>query len=526
LSAKATSGAVPEPATSAAASASAADSGASSRAGPGGANPVTNRPHHARSSRDFFAGLIQDSQAPRAGFLVERERWLRSVQVEGREELLFEFEMLLRGLERYFNLHNLPLDQNEPVVIRDFLPELLDVRDALEQSIKIARRLLDPESDQKMIFRKYVESSLADDRARRELLEEELDQDTPQEALFVLRQSFEALRTVVDHLTQLQACRFSLFNEIGNLALREIVLNRYFRPFRPLEFRLEYDRIRSVPVLEALRKLPDEERRQFTLAFLGLFRVLHYLSYVADKDGDPPRRARVILALTRSEVSTLVKHLKLELGPRIADKTHRSATLAAGRALEKGHHRIVEEVLKSDDPRAPVDAAVAFTSLLREQLTTLARALDPELQVDGLWERLTSGATMAERLRKDLFVFAWLCRWAGEQLEGGEDKPFAKAHKALRSFIGYFHDVSYQLLRYGDFEPVDRFTALVLELDLEATGPAARQRLGEDCLQFAQVAETMFAAVSRRGELRGRPFNEAEARKFLDRLRPDARSGA
>ena len=76
-----------------------------------------------KSARDFYSELIKGSQQKSAAFLVERERWLRSVQVDGREELLFEFEMLLRVVERYFNLHNLALDAKRPVVTRNFNDE-------------------------------------------------------------------------------------------------------------------------------------------------------------------------------------------------------------------------------------------------------------------------------------------------------------------------------------------------------------------------------------------------------------------
>ena len=62
-----------------------------------------------RFARDFFRDLVRDSQ-PHPGLSAERERWLRSCRVEGREERLFEFEMLLRAMERYFKLHNLPID--------------------------------------------------------------------------------------------------------------------------------------------------------------------------------------------------------------------------------------------------------------------------------------------------------------------------------------------------------------------------------------------------------------------------------
>ncbi|HZX42707.1 MAG TPA: hypothetical protein VFE93_12780, partial [Myxococcaceae bacterium] len=269
-----------------------------------------------RFARDYFHDLVRESQ-PHPGLSAERERWLRSCRVEGREERLFEFEMLLRGMERYFKLHNLPIDSvARPVVTRDFSDELRDVRDALGQAIKLARRLLDPGDDQRMMFRRYVQEQLVDDRARRALLDEELEEDTPQESLFLLRQSFESLRTVVDSLLKLETVSFRVFHELGNLVLRAILHNQYFRPFRPLEFCLEFDRVKSVPVLDALRKLGDPERRLFTTAFLGLFRLLHYLAYVRPTPRGVERRARVVLALVRSEALTLVGYLRTELAPR------------------------------------------------------------------------------------------------------------------------------------------------------------------------------------------------------------------
>src|SRR5207249_5397827 len=47
------------------------------------------------------------SQRVRAVYLAERERWIRSLEISGREEVLFELEMLLRGIDRFFNLRNL-----------------------------------------------------------------------------------------------------------------------------------------------------------------------------------------------------------------------------------------------------------------------------------------------------------------------------------------------------------------------------------------------------------------------------------
>ncbi|MBF5042565.1 hypothetical protein FGE12_09150 [Aggregicoccus sp. 17bor-14] len=501
---------------------------------------------------------MRSSQASRAGYLAERERWLRSVQVDGREELLFELEMLLRGVERYFNLHNITVDARErPLVTRDFREELADVRDAINHCIRLARQLLDPDSDQKMVFRKYVESQLADDRVRRALLEEALDQDSPQESLFVLRQSFDALRTVIDHLLKLPACALNLFTDVGNLALREIVLNRYFRPFRPLEFRIEYDRIKSVRLLELLAEMPETDRPLYSTAFLALFRVLHYLSYVEPRDpreakegrdagaaaapaaGAFPRRVRVVLALVRSEAVSLVGFLNAELAPRAGPKRLKAAALRAARDLAKECERISRRVLVDldRDPEAPAHAAAAFRTLFREQVVALAAALgaNGHSSPEDAFEALVSPEERAHRLRQDLWVFAQLCRAtegalrrdeaAGAAGAPGPDASDtarrADAHlAALGRFLADFHAVSYQLLRYGDFEPFDRFAALLTELPWPPEGPGMRQRLAEDLRLFGKVLESTFRAVSRRALLRERAFERAEAEALRDRYLP------
>jgi len=479
----------------------------------------------ARSARDYYLDLIRGSQL-RPGFLAERERWLRSVEVDGREELLFELEMLLRGLERSFNLHNLPLEQGRPVVTRNFAPELADVRDALDRAIRLGRHLLDPALDQKMVFRRYVESLMADDRARREMLEEELDQRTPAAALFVLRQSFEALRTICDHLLKLElGVTFAAFQDVGNLVLREVVLNQYFRPFRSFEFRIEYDRIKSVPLLEALAALPEEEeRRRLTVAFLSLFRMLHSLSYVGEDDRRLiPPRARVILALVRSEAGALTAWLKDEVLPGATAKPRKVAALKAARDIARETRRVAQEVLareRGTPARAPLDAAMAFTHLLRAQVVRLAASIDVALdEGPAAFFTLASPVEMAQRLRRDLWALGELCRQADHALRAGGDADREEALWALRAFIGTFYDVSYQLLRYHDFEAFDRFAAIVLETERPPEGPAALHRLAMDVRLFTQTVEATFAAVSRRADLTSRSFDQAEAEALLARFR-------
>ncbi len=474
-------------------------------------------------ARDFFFEVMRDSQRLRAGYLAERERWLRSLAVDGREEILFEFEMLLRGIERYFNLHNLPLENEGPVVARDFADELRSVRDATSRAVKLARFLLDPPSDRRLIFRKYLESKIVDDRVRREIMETELEQGTPQESLFLLRSGFAALRGVLDNLSRLDHANYQLFADIGQIALREIALNKYFKPFRPLEFRQEYDRIKNVQVLEIVKGLDDATRRPVSIALLALFRLLHYLRYVPGPDEVFTRRSQVVLALVRSEIASLAAYLEGELSAQLARLGPDKSALAirAGQELRRETARVVKQDLAftGTPPHGAVGhARQELEKLCRNTITGLARLFEPTADEGRLFDEVAGRREQARRLRLDLFAFREVCQHASRSVLGSDRAKAEKAFQSLKEFVAYFRDVSYQLLRYSDFEPFDRFTAIVAETDQLPEGPVQRQRLADDFKVFTEVLDRTFTAINRREDVQQLPFEILEGRKLVERF--------
>jgi hypothetical protein len=349
-----------------------------------------------------------------------------------------------------------------------------------------------------------------DDRARRLLVEEELDQDTPQESLFVLRHSFTALRSIIDQLLAEEGVTYQLYSDLGTLLLREIVLNRYFRPFRPLEFRLEYDRIKSAAVLDALTVLESEDRTLFTVAFLGVFRLLHYLAYVTAPDSERPTpKDRLLLALVRSEAMSLAGYLQTDLCVRASQKRYKAAGLRLARDIQRACQG-------ADAPAAVNKSAAELLALFQGQLGTLYQALSPQGTASTAAE-LLSRVTLASRLRQDLWLYAEICSAAARALRESEADLPSILERVLR-FNGHFQVVSYQLLRFGDYAPFDAFSQV---LDQVAQGDhprLAQARLGEQCKLFAQTVKTTFAAVSRRRDLRGQPFEVERARALLSRF--------
>ncbi len=448
-------------------------------------------------AQDFFFELMRDSQRVRGVYLAERERWVRSLEITGREEILFEMEMLLRGIDRFFNLRNL-FGEVQPPQERDWKEELKATRDAVHRSVHLSRKLIEQRQEQALLFRNFVEGSLADDRARARVGAEMREQRTPEESLFLLRTGLVAHQGILDHLLRLDSAPQSLFLDVGRALQHELFVSRYFCPPAALEFRAEYDRIGSVLLLEGLRLLDDEKKRR---AF-------------------SPRRVLVILALVRSELHALVGYLESDL-PRLSSGA--GAAAAAGKAAAEK----IRDVLGSAPPllaqpltdRAQLDLQRdKLVEATKECVGILANALDPAMGHYALFEDDSARTDQSERLRQDLWVFREMCRYTANALEQPGATP--DAAEPLRRYATEFRDVGYQLLRHSDRELFDRFLDL-LEGWSGRRGESAQirlQRLRDDCHRFAEILDRALDLVSRRSELQKIPIDERMYREALAKV--------
>jgi hypothetical protein len=475
-------------------------------------------------AQDFFFELMRDSQRVRAVYLAERERWIRGLPITGREEILFELEMLLRGVDRFFNLRNLFGDAAPPQD-RDWREELKAARDALHRSIHLSRRLIAPQQEQALLFRNFVEGALADDRARARLGAELREQRTPEESLFLLRTGLVAHQGILDHLVRLDSAPQSLYQDVGRALQHELFVSRYFCPPTPLEFRGEYDRVGSVRLLEVLRATADEKKRKaFALALLASFRSLRSLRYVPAPPVPHTRRVLVILALVRSELHALIGYLETDVPRLVATPEGVGSAAAMAREAARKVRAVLEEVppilgVPLTD-RAQLDTQRDKLVLAtKEAIGAIAHTLDAGLDTQALFEDEAARLEQSERLRHDLWVFRELCRETATVL----DRPDADAEQAepLRLYAVEFRDVGYQLLRHSDRELFDRFLDL-LEGWSHHRGESSAirlNRLRNDCRRFAEILDRALELVGKRSELKRNPIDEDAYRSDLARAR-------
>jgi hypothetical protein len=517
------------------------------------------RAHSIPPLRDPYANLLTESRGLKREQAGEREAWFAQIPWEGKEDALFELEMLLKGIACFGNPRNHPGQSPQgPSAARDYQDEMAILHDTVGHCVALIRQLLG-ERDRAFTFARYLESVLPEDTERTRLIRDQLSQRTPEESLFALRNAFSGFSETGGGLLRLGRISYRLHHAFLGIVTREIGRNVYFNPLVTLEFRTEFDRIRQPQVLEALEMVDSEAaHRVAALSFLTLFRALRYVELVDRYATDPAttRRAYVILAVLRSDLRALTRFLERSAGAVMADGLERElmhihASELAGRhgelaerassmarlrrALQSLANSLEVEVLRTfqvdvpalDAPVPPeqlgprlVVAAAQLRAALHHAVGALCRELKPG-QGEHLWTTDRDGRRMAgERLRRDIWMFQQILRGFLAKAQAGTDgndrwKSHAGFH-FVREFLGHFRAIGYQLVRMTDYDRLDPFMAALEALHhVDVLDEARLREVADECQTFYAYLEELFTKVGARSELAGQPFDKKAAAETL-----------
>jgi hypothetical protein len=516
-----------------------------------------------RTERDVYANLLRDTRGMRREQATARDGWFAGMQWERKEESLFELEMVLKGIACFGNPRNHPGPPSaKTTVAQDYHEELRIQRDAFQRVIALTKQLLG-DKERAYTFSRYLESVLPEDSARGRLIQDQLTQDTPEEALFVLRNAFGHFVDMADGLARAGRISNRIYFALHGVVVREIGRNTYFNPLQALEFRPEFDRIRSAEVLESLHAVESEmAHRVVAMTFLTLFRALRYLAVIDGYCADPTstRRAFVILAVLRSDLRALTRYLSQRAADVIADGLEREilqvpmddvdaryaffsltcSTLTRirstlqnlGNALRIEVKKVFEHDLPTPQaegqvvelgPRIVV-ASAQIRASIHHAIDTLCAQIRPgealpELATDGAARRAAG-----ERLRREIWMFrrilrafldkAEVVRAAGEGAHDRWQQPTSL--QFVRDFLGHFRAIGYQLVRAHDYQRLDPFLASLDRLrDVDLLEP---ERLGEaidECRVFNEFLGELGEKISSRAELQEVPFDRDAAAETL-----------
>ena len=519
-----------------------------------------------RTERDVNANLLRDTRGLRREHAAARDTWYASLPWERKEETLFELEMLLKGIACFGNARNHPGEVTaKSAVAQDFTEQLRILRDACSRVVTLTKQLLG-DRERAYTFTRYLESVLPEDAARGRLVQEQLSQDTPEEALLVLRNSFGHFVELADGSLRLGRISNQLYVSFHAIVTREVGRNAFFNPLVQLEFRAEFDRIRIAEVLEALADVESESaHRVLALSFLTLCRATRYLRLVDQyaADASSTRRAYVILAVLRSDLRALARYLARRAGDTLAeglerdilavpagDLADRSPFLhARARSLTSlrtalqsvaGSLRVdARKVFRHDVPGPHegvagselgpqlVIAAAELRAAVHHAIQVLCAELRPGEPAPELSMDTAARIAASERLRRDVWMFrqilrAFVAKSDASAATGGHSTAALDrwggqtSFQFVRDFLGHFRSIGYQLVRSHDYARLDPFLDALGSLrDVDLLDPEAMAACVDECRAFLDFLDTLFEAVGSRTELAGSAFDRVAATETL-----------
>jgi len=492
----------------------------------------------------------------------QREAWLAALSLEGRDEALFEFEVLLKAAACFSNPRNHPGPPRRTAIVGlDLRAALTAFHDGFLRGIALARQLLGP-LDRAFVFHRYLETALPEDNARTRLLSQSATQTTPEESLMTLRHGLTAGAEVIEGLLRLPRVPFRLFYAALSGVYREIDHSAFFNPLNALEFRPEFDRIKSAQVLDLIRSVPGPEaHRLVALTFLSLFRMLRYLTLLSRILADVGKRREqagssyLVLSVLRSDARALSDYLRQRSGQLLSESFERDlmgipASQIRDRAasLRASGHRLIgiksalegiagslrlemrrafqhdipapDAELSAKEFRQRVNGSIAnLRPALQNAVLFLGKALGVSLEEGGVFDDQAALRETSERLRRDVWMFAQIVRAFSSKAQHSptEDRWAALYNfQYVREFLAYFRAMGYPLLRSSDYPRFDAFMSALSGLeDTDLVDPARLEAAIDECMAFHGFLTQLFEAISRRDELSGVDFDRREAAASL-----------
>jgi hypothetical protein len=514
------------------------------------------------ASEDPYQTLLSETRALHREQRAQRESWLAELELEGREEALFEFEVLLKAAACFSNPRNHPGPPRRTAIVGlDFRAAMSALHDGLARAISLARQLLGP-ADRAFVFHRYLETVLPEDNARTRLLSQGSTQGTPEESLTTLRHGLTAGAEVIEGLLRSPRVPFRLFHAALSGIYREIDRSAYFNPLNALEFRPEFDRIKSAQVLDLIRSVPGPEaHRLVALTFLSLFRMLRYLTLLTRILADPGKRREqvgstyLILSVLRSDARALSDYLRQRSGQLLSESFERdllsvpaSQIRERTTSLRASGYRLIgiksslegiagslrlemrrafqhdipapDQELTLKEFKQRVNGSIAnLRPALQNAVLFLGKALGVTLEEGGVFDDQAARRENSERLRRDVWMFAQIVRAFSSKAQHSpsEDRWAAVYNfQYVREFLAYFHAMGYPLLRSNDYPRFDAFMAALSGLeDTDLVDPARLEAAIDECVAFHGFLNQLFEAISKRDDLRDVPFDRRDAAASL-----------
>lgn len=427
--------------------------------------------------------------------------WMEGAGESGRKKELFELEMWLRALDRFFKPahHALSDEQVNELPYRDWSAELAVVDLCLLRVGQLCSQLLPRDRVDEAQFKRYVDGFIRESESADPYFERLLRDARPEAGLLVLRGTLEDVRLLVAESLRAQKTPLQIFESVGRIFSRELRRNPPLAALLDKKFKPIFDRVSSSEIAALIRAIDDPaERNPVARVFLELFRMLKYLEF-ADPEGLPEDRVKTaacVFSLVIAEARQLVLYIeKRALSSLPHGSAVRDACDSIAYCMPIDINKVVRVELadlssarSAENVRARIENAHGILKdCFQQSVVQLAAALDAGLTGVGVFSDFVTKKERSLALKKALES---LLRSVGDFYARGDEVTAL----ALRENTAKFYDRQLRHLMYRDWSAFESFFVEILKCNsLTALKPIAHR--------YETFLQTLLREVEKRAVL-------------------------
>ncbi len=421
--------------------------------------------------------------------------------------LFSELDVLLRALDRFFNIENLPFS-NEDIASRNFYEELLAARDVILRVLGILEVIIPENRKNAYWFRKFAESKFMPERKIDDFRKDLYLQDTPEKGLYLVYDSFINMKGLITDLARSGHISYMGFLNVGNLISKEIRENVFFNPFKK-NMNPDFDMITNQTISRIAKSLEDkDEKKHISVIYLYLFRFIRIMSFIelTTQRAVSLNASLILLVLLRSEINAFRLYIDKSI-KKIKSNDLQILLHAIAYQFSMETKRVYQQELKdilrkkaSIRFRGKIENSHGILKNLTEQsVVQLTQHFNPGICGVEVFASFMNKIEQSIRLREDIHVLhafvALFCSRADDPAER------LNSFESLRNYMVYFESFTFRLLRHDDYEEFTLFFHDLNGIKKEMLAGQSFPKILDRIKQFRIYLETTLRHIGNRSEL-------------------------
>jgi hypothetical protein len=423
-------------------------------------------------------------------------------------EFFSELDVLLKALDRFFHIENLPISSGD-LTGKNFFGELNAVRDVIFRILSILEIVIPENRKNAYWFQKFTESKYLSDHSRDLAKGKMYIQDTPEKGLCLMYDLFINLKSILTDLLKTGEISYLSYVNVGQLISKEIRANIYLNPFNR-EINPEFDSIANKGITEVVHAIKDSQvRKTVSLIYIYLFRFLRYIRHVNISSQLPVamNSSLLILIMLRSEINmfhTFIKKVSGMTGDEELAMLLTSISYQFSMETKRVYIQELKDIIRKKGAshfRGKLENSQGILkNLIEQSIVQLTRFFNPNVQGKDIFGSFTTRHCQSIQLREDLFILHRFISLMEEKATFPEMVP--DVLNSMKQFMHSFESSTFNLLRYDDYDEFVYFFKSIFSFQGTDLNKILKNIHG-----FKIFLETTLRNIANRPELSDAPVN-------------------